>query len=158
MQNIEILRMDMSQAVDRFPDASLDFIYLDGNHTYEYVLRDLYGWFPKLSKGGLFVCNDFYESSTAAKQNLGVIPAFITFAKRHSAYPIALTSSDWSDLYFSNAPTSPMIEHLRARIFRSPFPVVELPDGLLGSYRHGLLEPAGHPPRWIPSFDLRGAP
>lgn len=59
--NVEILKMDIAKAADRFADASLDFIYLDGNHTYEFVLRDLYTWFPKLRPGGLFACNDFFE-------------------------------------------------------------------------------------------------
>ena len=62
-RNVEVLKMDIAQAAGRFVDGSLDVIYLDANHTYEFVLRDLYTWFPKLRRGGLFVCNDFFQSS-----------------------------------------------------------------------------------------------
>ena len=150
--NVEILKMDIATAANRFADGSLDFIYLDGNHTYEFVLRDLYTWFPKLRRGGLFACNDFFESSGAALQNIGVIPAFLTFSKRHKTYPIALTSSDWSDFYFSNAPTSGLIAHLRAMICGSRFPVLDMPDEMLAGYHHNLVQHPGQAARLIPSF------
>ena len=51
-RNVEVLKMDIAQAAGRFADGSLDVIYLDANHTYEFVLRDLYTWFPKLRPGG----------------------------------------------------------------------------------------------------------
>ena len=149
---VEVLKMDIAKAADRFSDGSLDFIYLDGNHTYEFVLRDLYTWFPKLRVGGLFACNDFFESSVAALQNIGVIPAFLTFSKRHKTFPIALTSSDWADFYFSNAPTSDLIRHLRTRICGSRFPIVDVPDEMLAGYHHDLVQGAGRAARLIPSF------
>ncbi len=150
--NVEILKMDIAKAADRFAAGSLDFIYLDGNHTYEFVLRDLYTWFPKLRPGGLFACNDFFESSAAALQNIGVIPAFLTFSKRYKTYPIALTSSDWSDFYFSNAPTSDLIAHFRTMICGSRFPIINLPDEMLAGYHHDLVQPPGQAARLIPSF------
>jgi hypothetical protein len=153
--DVEILKMDIAKAADRFVDGSLDFIYLDGNHTYEFVLRDLYTWFPKLRPGGLFACNDFFESSGAALQNIGVIPAFLTFSKRYNTYPIALTSSDWSDFYFSNAPTSDLIAHFKTMIYGSPFPVAEVPDELLGDYHHELIQQPLQAARLIPSFGFR---
>jgi hypothetical protein len=153
--NVEILKMDIAKAADRFADGSLDFIYLDGNHTYEFVLRDLYMWFPKLRPGGLFACNDFFESSLAALQNIGVIPAFATFSKRHQTFPIALNSFEWSDLYFSNAPTSDLIEHFKAMIYGSSFSVAEVPDEVLGLYHHELMQYPGQALRLIPSFTFR---
>jgi Methyltransferase domain len=153
--NVEILKMDIAKAANRFADASLDFIYLDGNHTYEFVLRDLYTWFPKLRSGGLFVCNDFFESPGGARQNLGVIPAFTTFSKRYETYPIALTSTDWSDFYFSNAPTSDLIVHFKTMIYRSGLNIVEVPDEFVGCYHHEPTPPAAQTSRIIPSFVFR---
>ena len=105
--------MDIAQAAGRFVDGSLDVIYLDANHTYEFVLRDLYTWFPKLRRGGLFSATTSFSSPLGAQQNIGVIPAFLTFSKRFETYPVALSSSDWSDFYFSNEPTSHLIAHLK---------------------------------------------
>jgi Methyltransferase domain len=161
--NVAILKMDIAQAAERFPDGSLDVIYLDANHTYEFVLRDLYTWFPKLRKGGLFICNDFFESASASRQNIGVIPAFTTFSKRFDVFPLALTAGSWSDLYFSNQPTSDLIDGFLERIERSAHPLVEIPDDLLGAYRHKEVEQNGRVIRVYPEFsrarrDVSGTP
>lgn len=45
-------------AVDDIPD-NLDFIYIDGNHEYEYVMRDLENYYPKVKPGGIFGGDNF---------------------------------------------------------------------------------------------------
>lgn len=37
----------------------VDFIFLDGNHQYEYVKKDLELWYPKLRKGGFLIADDY---------------------------------------------------------------------------------------------------
>lgn len=55
-----ILYRDISDnVVDKFEDESLDFIFIDGQHSYEQVLRDCENYFPKIKKGGLFSGHDF---------------------------------------------------------------------------------------------------
>jgi FkbM family methyltransferase len=54
-----ILRVDSEKAADMFPDEYFDFIYIDADHSYEGVVRDLKAWWPKIKKGGLF-CGDDY--------------------------------------------------------------------------------------------------
>jgi hypothetical protein len=150
---VSILKMDIAEAADRFADRSFDLIYLDGNHTYEYVLRDLYKWFPKLATGGLFVCNDFCESSATSAQNLGVIPAYLTFSKRFETYPIALSAANFSDFYFSNAATSALIEGFMQNILASQRHVVDLPSELIANYRHRVVAIKDRPrPRLVPAF------
>jgi hypothetical protein len=101
LPGVEIVKDDIARAASRYPDACFDFIYLDGNHAYEHVLADLYQWFPKLKPGGLFVCNDFDESPYGAQQNLGVIPAFVTFSKRFRTFPnCPHLRSLWRSLFF----------------------------------------------------------
>jgi predicted O-methyltransferase YrrM len=34
-----------------FKDESLDFVYIDGSHKYEFVKQDLKSWFPKVKDG-----------------------------------------------------------------------------------------------------------
>jgi hypothetical protein len=46
------------EAVDDIPD-NLDFVYIDGGHTYEIVKRDLELYYPKVKKGGLFSGHDY---------------------------------------------------------------------------------------------------
>jgi len=54
-----IIRMDSVEAAFLFPDEYFDFIYIDADHSYEGVVRDLNAWWPKIKKGGLF-CGDDY--------------------------------------------------------------------------------------------------
>jgi predicted O-methyltransferase YrrM len=43
----------------RFEDRSLDFVYLDGSHTYEAVAEDIRCWHPKVKPGGMIGGDDF---------------------------------------------------------------------------------------------------
>ncbi|CAN1485881.1 AdoMet_MTases domain containing protein [Paracoccaceae bacterium] len=55
-----LLRMNFSQAVDLFPDASFDFIYVDGfAHTGLEGGRTMTEWFPKLKPGGIMAGDDY---------------------------------------------------------------------------------------------------
>lgn len=42
-----------------FANESLDFVYIDGNHAYDYVKNDIELWWPKLKKGGLLAGHDY---------------------------------------------------------------------------------------------------
>lgn len=54
-----MLRGMSNQMVNLFDNESLDFIYIDGNHEYDYVKEDLKLWFPKVKKGGLVAGHDY---------------------------------------------------------------------------------------------------
>lgn len=61
-----MVRCTSLQAVSLFPDESLDFVYIDANHEYSYVLEDMHLWYPKVKKGGLFCGHDYMPSLTYA--------------------------------------------------------------------------------------------
>jgi hypothetical protein len=53
---------DYSQNASRcFPNEFFDFIYIDGNHSFEAVTEDCQAWFPKLKPGGLFAGHDYLD-------------------------------------------------------------------------------------------------
>lgn len=56
---VQILRETSEQANNHFENSSLDFIYLDANHSYEGVWADLNRWFDKVRAGGLLIGDDY---------------------------------------------------------------------------------------------------
>ena len=51
-----------TEAVKQIPDNSLDFIFLDADHAYKTVVRDIEDWNPKVKKGGYITGHDWYQS------------------------------------------------------------------------------------------------
>lgn len=41
-----------------FPDKYFDMVYIDGDHTYDAVMRDIRAWLPKLRDGGYLCGHD----------------------------------------------------------------------------------------------------
>jgi len=58
------LKKFSSEAVSDIPDE-LDFIYIDGNHSYEFVKADIENYWPKIKKGGVLGGHDYYNSGKA---------------------------------------------------------------------------------------------
>lgn len=45
--------------VERFKDESIDFLFIDGDHSYEAVKRDIAMWLPKVKTGGIICGHDY---------------------------------------------------------------------------------------------------
>jgi hypothetical protein len=67
---VSFIRKFSDNAIDYVPN-NLDFIYIDGNHKYEYVYNDLENWFKKLKKGGLIICDDASDTDDSKRDNEG---------------------------------------------------------------------------------------
>lgn len=84
---VSILRAKSLDAVKKFEDGSLDWVYLDAIHEYETVKADIEAWFPKVKMGGVFSGHDY----TACKP--GVVKAVNEFLAR-TQYNVNLTNED----------------------------------------------------------------
>lgn len=62
---VSFLRMGSTDASKLFLDNTLDFVYIDGNHDYSYVLQDILHWYPKVKKGGFLNGDDVYSTDLA---------------------------------------------------------------------------------------------
>lgn len=59
---INILPYESIFAAHTFEDESIDIAFVDANHAYEFVLRDLDFWYPKVKKGGIFSGHDYVHN------------------------------------------------------------------------------------------------
>lgn len=64
--NVEILRMRSEEAAVLFSDGSLDYVYVDGEHSYDAVMRDLTCYLPKVRAGGHLIGDDYGWSGVGA--------------------------------------------------------------------------------------------
>lgn len=55
----KIIRKDSLAAADDVADGSLDFVFIDADHSYEGCKADIAAWMPKVKPGGLLSGHDY---------------------------------------------------------------------------------------------------
>lgn len=53
------IKMASNKAVNLFADNSIDFLFIDADHSYEGVKRDIQMWIPKVRSGGVIAGHDY---------------------------------------------------------------------------------------------------
>ena len=81
----EIVRKFSTDAVKDVPLNSLDFVYIDGNHAFEFVVEDLAFWSRRVRPGGIVSGHD-YRHYPAKRGSFHVVEAVNAFT---SVYRIA---------------------------------------------------------------------
>lgn len=76
--NAEIMRMTSNDALSSFLDNSLDFVFIDGDHTFDFVAPDIIYWSRKVKPGGIVLVHDCYGWSGA-----GVLQAVYAYTYCH---------------------------------------------------------------------------
>ncbi|CAE20282.1 conserved hypothetical protein [Prochlorococcus marinus str. MIT 9313] len=54
-----LIRDSFDNALEYFPNDSIDLIHIDGLHTYEAVKHDFLSWLPKVKEGGTLMFHDW---------------------------------------------------------------------------------------------------
>lgn len=49
------------EASNEFDDSSVDFVFIDADHEYESVMKDINAWLPKIKKGGIISGHDYFN-------------------------------------------------------------------------------------------------
>ena len=58
-QNIELIEGDTRVTLEKVPLSEIDFVFLDGGHSYDTVLSDLQKLYDKMKNNSKIVCDDF---------------------------------------------------------------------------------------------------
>jgi hypothetical protein len=60
---VEFLHISSQEFVRTIEDESLDFVFIDGDHSYEAALKDFENYYPKIKNGGIFAGHDIQLNS-----------------------------------------------------------------------------------------------
>ncbi len=77
----EKMKMKSEEAAPMISDESLDFVYIDGDHSFDAVMLDLILWSRKVRPGGLVWGHDYYRFRGA-----GVVPAVDCYTREHNIH------------------------------------------------------------------------
>ena len=83
----KIIREASYNAIKTFDNESLDFVYIDSEHTYIAVLQEARQWYPKIRKGGILSGHDFIQSQ--------VKNAVMDFCKENKIAQLNNKNEDW---------------------------------------------------------------
>jgi len=84
------IKMKSEQAAPLFKDNSLDFVYIDGDHSYDAVMLDLILWGKKVKHGGIISGHDY-----RIYRGLGVKEAVDDYVKYHRLKLILSAGRNW---------------------------------------------------------------
>lgn len=59
---IQLIESESHAAAEQFENESLDFVFIDADHGYEAVRRDIAAWLPKVKCGGVLAGHDHSEN------------------------------------------------------------------------------------------------
>ena len=73
-----IMKKSIEASLD-FEDESLDFVYIDADHRFDYVMEDIITWSRKVKIGGIISGHDYYRF-----RNGGVVQAVDLYTHMHN--------------------------------------------------------------------------
>jgi hypothetical protein len=94
---IDYVKGDCHAVVSQFRDGYFDFVYIDSDHRYEYVKRDIDDWWEKLRPGGVMAGHDYVERTSSHGPDdwmWGVIAAVNEFACANNVPWLHVTTRD----------------------------------------------------------------
>ena len=102
MKNLEpyritVIRKTSMDALADFADHSLDFVFIDGNHTFDFVCPDIIFWSYKVKHGGIIAAHDYMPGTWH-----GVMQAINSYTHCHDIRPWYTTRERESTAFWVN--------------------------------------------------------
>lgn len=76
--NADVIRKTSLLASLDVKDGTLDYVYIDGDHTFDFVMMDIIIWSRKVREGGVVAGHDYYRFRGG-----GVVSAVDIFTREH---------------------------------------------------------------------------
>ena len=87
MLDISVIQNYSTEASKLYEDNSLDFVFIDGDHSFSAVTDDIEHWLPKLKANGLIAGHDYTQEYINS-----VVPAVDTFFRKEK---VNVSKSSW---------------------------------------------------------------
>lgn len=91
--NCQLIRKTSMEAVKDFRDSELDFVFIDGNHHFDYVMSDIIEWSKKVCSGGIVSGHDYLHDEIDTIP-YHVVEATHAYASVHNINPWFLLKKD----------------------------------------------------------------
>jgi cephalosporin hydroxylase len=88
---ITVLKIDSLEASKLFGDKTIDFVFLDADHTYKRVKSDIKCWLPKVKDSGTLAGHDYAES----KYFPGVYFPGVSKAVKEAGFDFRVDKCSW---------------------------------------------------------------
>jgi len=66
--NATLIRKTSENALHDFDIECLDFVYIDGNHKFDYAMFDIIEWSKRVRKGGIVAVHDYYGGEVGVQK------------------------------------------------------------------------------------------
>jgi len=93
--NCDLIVKTSLDAVREIPYESLDFVYIDGSHEFDYVICDIIEWGKRVKKGGIISGHDYHKG-----EHIEVYDAVNIYCKMHSVRKIYITDEKMPSWWF----------------------------------------------------------
>jgi hypothetical protein len=149
-----IVRNFSAEAVKDFDDKFFDWVFIDGNHSYEACLDDLRLWAPKVKDDGLLCGHDFAAHASARAAKYGVVEAVQTFVKETGFALAALTVEHFPTFVVAKAPQGETLARMRRLLFSYERHVIQLRNAEAAHFEHARILDNGMARSAFVSFDF----
>lgn len=87
-------KMTSTEASKMYEDGSLDFVYIDADHSYESVKEDIAHWLPKVKSGGTIAGHDYNNPDVYKAVNESFPPEKIKLGKKGKSWIVEVSKQN----------------------------------------------------------------
>ena len=97
---VRIVKKYSMDALKKFDDNSLDFVYIDANHLFPYVAEDIFYWSKKVKPGGIVSGHDYLYGSKKGFHVTGVVKGYTEAFKIKPWFVVDECTNDRAGSFF----------------------------------------------------------
>ncbi|MDV7339043.1 class I SAM-dependent methyltransferase [Terasakiella sp. A23] len=154
---VKIHRDYSTNVASQYADKSLDWIFIDGLHSYEGVKADLQAYKDKIKEDGFILGHDYTNHPDAKRMNFGVIEAVNEFLEEGEFTLFAMTWENFPSYVLCRNVNSPNAQYFLGgfmNVYNSALELPDFPSKMTFKHRAARVKDR---PVLIPTFSVKDA-